>query len=68
MDDCTLYEVLVTGHVSGMPLGCSLEKIKRAVKFTENDRMELNVKKCKEMVIDFRNNKTVIPLLKYVVM
>ena len=29
--------------------------------FAHQERMELNAKKCKEMIIDFRKNKTIIP-------
>ena len=32
------------------------------MKFLNNQKMELNLKKCKEMLIDLRRNKTVIPL------
>jgi hypothetical protein len=65
MDDSTLYEVLdVSSHISGMPIGGLLRKINRVVKFTEDEKMTLNLKKCKEMVIDFRKNKSVIPPLE----
>ena len=56
MDDSTLYEVLdVSNHISGMPT---------VVKFTEDEKMTLNLKKYKEMVIGFRKNKSVIPPLE----
>ena len=65
MDDSTLYEVLdVSNHISGMPIGGLLGKINRVVKFTEDEKMTLNLKKCKEMVIDFLKNKSVIPPLE----
>ena len=32
------------------------------MKFTNHQKMELNRKKCKEMLIDLRRNKTAIPL------
>jgi oligoribonuclease NrnB/cAMP/cGMP phosphodiesterase (DHH superfamily) len=59
-------------HISGMQLGgcghryiygCG-SKVKSVLRFTEEDRMELNQTKCKEMIIDFRKNVTVIPPLE----
>ena len=65
MDDSTLYEVLdVSNHMSGMPIGGLLGEINMVVKFTEDEKITLNLKKCKEMVIDFRKNKSVIPPLE----
>jgi hypothetical protein len=65
MDDSTLYEVLdVSDHISGMPIGGLLGEINMVVKFTEDEKITLNLKKCKEMVIDFRKNKSVIPPLE----
>ncbi len=65
MDDTTLYESLdVSAHISGMPIGGLSEKINSVVKFTEDERMALNLGKCKEMVIDFRKNKSDIPPLE----
>ena len=65
MDDITLYEVLdVSHHIFGMQLGGSESKVKSVLRFTEEDRMELNQTKCKEMTIDFRKNVTVIPPLE----
>ena len=29
--------------------------------YAENEKMQLNLKKCKEMLIDFRRQKTTIP-------
>jgi hypothetical protein len=46
-----------------MPIGGLLGRINRVVKFTEDEKMMLNFKKCKEMGIDFRKNKSLIPLL-----
>jgi hypothetical protein len=51
-------------HISGMQLGGSGNKVKSVLRFTEEDRMELNQTKCKEMIIDFRKNVTVIPPLE----
>jgi hypothetical protein len=48
MDDTTLYETLdVSHHISGMQLGSSWSKVKSVLRFTEEDRMELNQTKCK---------------------
>jgi hypothetical protein len=50
MDDSTLYEVLdVSNHISGMPIADLLGKINRVVKFTEGEKMTLNLKKYTEM-------------------
>ena len=65
MDDTTLYEVLdVSHHISGKQLGGAESKVKSVLRFTEEDMMELNQTKCKEMIIDFRKNVTVIPPLE----
>ena len=40
----------------------SLVMLKEVMKFTKQQKMELNLKKCKEMLIDLRRNKTAIPL------
>ena len=62
MDDTTLSEVIdVTNHVSGNCIGNSQSTVKNIIRFTENEQMELNAKKCNEMIVDFRKNKTVIP-------
>jgi hypothetical protein len=62
MDDTTLSEVIdVTDHVSGNCIGNSQNNIDNIIRFTENEQMELNAKKCNEMVVDFRKIKTVIP-------
>ena len=62
MDDTTLSEVCdVSNHISGTCLGNSQTNVERVACFAHQERMELNVKKCKEMIIDFRKNKTIIP-------
>ena len=62
MDDTTLSEVIdVTNHVSGNCIGNSQSTVNNIIRFTENEQMELNAKKCNEMIVDFRKNKTVIP-------
>ena len=47
-----------------MPIGGLSQKINSVVKFTEDERMALNLGKCKEMIIDFRKNKSDIPPLE----
>jgi hypothetical protein len=47
MDDTTLSEVIdATNHVSGNCIGNSQNNIDNIIRFTENERMELNAKKC----------------------
>ena len=61
MDDTTLSEVIdVTNHVSGNCVGNSQSSVNNIIRFTENEQMELNAKKCNEMIVDFRKSKTVI--------
>ena len=62
MDDTTLSEVIdVTNHVSGNSIGNSQSTVNDITRFTEKEQMELNAKKCSEVIVDFRKNKTVIP-------
>ena len=59
-----MYEVLdVTDHVSGTEIVGLSRKVNRVQNFIDDEKMELNLKKCKEIVIDFRRNKTIIPPL-----
>ena len=54
MDDTTLSEVCdVSNHISGTCLGNSQTNVERVACFAHQERMELNAKKCKEMIIDF---------------
>ena len=47
MDDTTLSEVIdVTNHVSGNCIGNSQSTVNNIIRFTENEQMELNAKKC----------------------
>ena len=63
MDDTTKCEVLdVTGHISGTEIGGLPSKVNKVKKFTDDKKMELTFKRCKEIIIDFRKNKTIIPL------
>ena len=62
MDDTTLSEVIdVTNHVSGNSIGNSQSTVNDITRFTEKEQMELNAKKCSEVIVDFRKNQTVIP-------
>ena len=62
MDDTTLSEVIdITQHVSNCPIGNSQRNVDNILQFTRNQNMELNSKKCKEMLVDFRKVKTIIP-------
>ena len=62
MDDTTMSEVIsVSEHISGTGIGKSQCNLENVVQFTNDNNMQLHVQKCKEMQIDFRKNKTVIP-------
>ena len=64
MDDTTKCEVLdVTGHISGTEIGGLPREVNKVQKFTDGKKMELTLKRCKEIIIDFRKNKTIIPLI-----
>ena len=51
----------VYDHISGTEIGNISQKINLVQNFAETEGMELSPKKCKEMILDFRKNKTVIP-------
>jgi uncharacterized spore protein YtfJ len=64
MDDTTLSEVIdITQHVSNCPIVNSQRNVDNILQFTRNQNMELNSKKCKEMLVDFRKVKTIIPAI-----
>ena len=64
VDDSTLSEVItITQHSSGSPIGNIQRSVNNVVQFAKDESMELNGKKCKEMLIDFRKKKTEIPLI-----
>ena len=64
MDDTTLSEVInVRDHISGTLIERSLSNVKKVLDFANLQKMKLNLKKCKEMQLDFRINKTEIPSL-----
>ena len=64
MDDTTSWEALDVHNISGTEIGNMLKKIESVKTFAENEKMELNAKKCKEMIIDFRKDGIVIPAMK----
>jgi hypothetical protein len=62
MEDTTLSEVIdINKHVSNCLIGNSQRNVDNILQFTRNQNMELNSKKCKEMLLDFRKVKTIIP-------
>ena len=62
MDDTTLFEIMsVSEQISGSVIGNSQRSLDSVVQFTKDNKMQLHLNKCKEMQIDFRMNKTVIP-------
>ena len=64
IDDTTLSEVInVRDHISGTLIERSLSNVKKVLDFANLQKMKLNLKKCKEMQLDFRINKTEIPSL-----
>ena len=66
MDDTTLSEIIdVRDHVSGTQVGSTPNNIMKVMDFATSQKMELNLKKCKEMQFDFRQNRTVIPPLTF---
>jgi hypothetical protein len=51
MDDTTVSEVIdISQHVSNCPIGNSQRNVDNILQFTGNQNMELNSKKCKEML------------------
>ena len=42
-------------------IGSSQNTVNNIIRFTENVQMELSAKKCNEIIVDVRKNKTVIP-------
>ena len=64
VDDTTLSEVInVSQHLSGSSIGNTQRNVNNVVQFAKDERMQLNTVKCKEMLIDFRKNKTTLPLI-----
>ena len=58
MDDTTMFVVLdVTAHNSGTEIVGLPSKVNKVKKFADEEKTELNLKKCKELITDFcRNN------------
>ena len=63
MDDTTLSEAINVRHHIGTPIGRSMSNVKKVLDFANLQKMKLNLKKCKDMQLDFRINKTEIPSL-----
>ena len=62
MDDTTLSEVInVSDHLDGNSIGNTQMNVYKVVQFAKDEGMELNCKKCMEMIIDFRKNISPIP-------
>ena len=55
----------VSDHTSGTSIGKNQENVNNIVLFAKHEKMELNVKKCKEMIHDFRKNKTTMPPINH---
>ena len=54
-DDTTSWEALdVHDHICGTEIGNTTKKIDLVKDFAENEKIYLNLKKCKEMLKDFR--------------
>ena len=51
-------------HIPDTKIGYTQEKIDAVRSYAEKEKMQLNLKKCKEMLIDFRRQKTAIPHIK----
>ena len=63
MEDTTLSETMdVSDHVSGNSVGQAPGSIEN-MNFSYSQKMKLNLKKCKAMHLDFRRDRTVIPLI-----
>ena len=62
MDDSTISEVFdLSQHNSNCPIGNSQRNVENILQFTNNQNMELNVKNCREMLVNFTKVKTMIP-------
>lgn len=65
MDDTTISEIIdIKNHIPGNTIGNAERNMTEVMNFTKQQKMELNLKKCKEMLIDLRRNKTAVPLTK----
>ena len=62
MDGTTLSEVInISDHLGGISIGNTQMNVDKVVQFAKDEGMELNYKKCMEMIIDFRKNISPIP-------
>ena len=57
MDDTTLSEILDMNNCESQSTSNLQANVERISRFSKEDKMKLNLKKTKEMVIDFRKNK-----------
>ena len=65
MDDTTISEIIdIKNHIPGNAIGNTERNMTKVMNFTKQQKMELNLKKCKEMLIDLRRNKTAIPVTR----
>ena len=61
MDDTTLSLLIISNQLDSNFFGNTQANVNRILRFAENERMELNCKKCTEIIIDFRKNISLIP-------
>ena len=63
MDDTTVSEVIdIKNHIADEAIGNAEKNIREVMKFLNNQKMELNLKKCKEMLIDLRKKNQLFHL------
>lgn len=64
--DSTTYEVIdVHSHIPDTKIGYTQEKIDAFKSYAENEKIQIKLKKCVEMLLDFRRQKTpAIPHIK----
>jgi hypothetical protein len=63
MDDTTISEIIdVKNHIPGNVIGNAERNMTEVKKFRKQQKIKLKLKKCKEMLIDLRRNKTAIPV------
>ena len=55
----------VRDHVSGMQVGSMPDDIMKVMDFATLQKMKLNLKKCNEMLLDFRKYRSCIPSLEF---
>ena len=66
MDDTTLSEVIdVSHHLGGIPIGNTQMNVDKVVQFAKDEGMELNYKKCTEMIIDLRKKDFMLVVIMF---